>query len=122
MGKCVAGGDGEGEDVGVVVDVKVAVGLEVSVAVGLDLTAVSVGRVVTVGCNVEVGVLVLEASDVVPVGTGVLVGDGRANFIPPSERARRKTPATITHVSTAAMMPIPIPKNIRFRFPLLSFM
>lgn len=114
MGKWVADGRGEGADVWVVVDVTVRVGLEVRVAVGLALTVVSVGRVVTVGCNVEVGELVLEAIGVVVVGTVVLVGDGRANLIPPSESARRKMPATITHDNTAAMMPIPIPKIIRF--------
>ena len=97
-----------GVRVGGVVDVKVAVGLEVNVAVGLDAAVVSVGWVVSVGCSVWVGVLVLEARGVV-VGTLVLMGDGRANFTPPSEKARRKTPVTIAHENKAAMTPITIP-------------
>lgn len=76
---------------------------------------------VSVGCNVWVGALVLEASGVVVVVTLVLVGNGRANFIPPSERARRKTPVTIAQENNATMMPIAIPTISRPRFSLLSF-
>ena len=113
-----------GGSVGVVevVEVKVAVGLEVKVAVGLETAGVSVGWVVSVGCNVSVGALVLEASGVVVVGTLVLVGDGSANLIPPSERARSKTPVTIAHENMAAMMPITIPIINRLFFSFLSFM
>ena len=113
---------GVGGKVGGVVEVKVGVGLDVNAAVGLDTAVVSVGWVVSVGCNVWVGALVLEASGVVVVGTLVLVGSGRANFIPPSERARRKTPVTITHENNAAMMPITSPRISRLRFSFLSFM
>ena len=111
-----------GVRVGGVVEVKVEVGLEVKVAVGLETAVVAVGRVVSVGCNVLVGALVLETSGVVVVGTLVLVGDGRANLIPPSERARRNTPVTITHENMAAMMPITIPIINRLFFSFLSFM